>query len=46
MDPRIEHAILLITTRFRESLALPDLAAEVKPQGRRQLAQLNYLRPL
>jgi len=29
MDPRIEHAILLITTRFRESLALPDLAAEV-----------------
>ena len=30
MDPRIEQAILLITTRFRESLALPDLAAEVE----------------
>lgn len=29
MDPRIEQAILLITTRFREPLALPDLAAEV-----------------
>ena len=26
-DPRIERAILLITTRFRDALALPDLAA-------------------
>lgn len=28
MDVRIERTILLITTRFREPLALPDLAAE------------------
>lgn len=29
LDPRTEQAILLISTRFREALALPDIAAGV-----------------